>query len=207
MEHPGRTGCFWGLKTNKMADRLVRCFIAVKLPAQIKKRLAAVQFKLKKHALNAKWTDPSAFHLTLHFLGEIPFSDIGGIGQAMDDATSQIYSFQLRVAGLGVFPSFRKPRIIWAGIEDDAGALKRLHSRLSKSLAASGLRGKKQKFSPHVTLGRMRQPVRGNSVEKALSKVQIQDKNGFDVKDIHLYESILYRSGAVHTILKTSDLN
>ena len=103
----------------------------------------------------AKWVDPGNFHLTLRFLGEIGEDAASDV----DDALSRLRSrrFTLQISGTGVFGGGESPRSLWAGVERDA-ELVALRDKIEQALIRIGLRPEPRKFSPHVTLARLRNP-------------------------------------------------
>ena len=85
---------------------LIRAFIAVELPEDLKKELAALEMLLKNNGPSVvKWVDPDSIHITLKFLGEISTDKVEKLIQAMDEAVKGTAPFQLKVRKLGAFPA------------------------------------------------------------------------------------------------------
>src|SRR5512134_624706 len=95
----------------------LRLFIAIALPDDIKARLAALQRELREGLgrSSISWTRPENLHLTLRFLGDISSDRIDDLTAALAAAAASQAPLNLTVAGLGCFPSSRRPRILWAG--------------------------------------------------------------------------------------------
>jgi 2'-5' RNA ligase len=70
--------------------------------------------------------------------------------------------------GLGAFPSVTRPRVVWAGVTEGAGVTIELAGRVDEALTALGFAREERAFSPHITLGRVRQPRRDPSLTEAL---------------------------------------
>jgi 2'-5' RNA ligase len=100
----------------------------------------------------AKWVDPGNLHLTLRFIGEISED----VAADIDDTLSRLRArrFTLQIAGTGVFGG-EKPRSLWAGVERSP-ELAGLRDKIEQALIRTGLSPEPRKFSPHVTLARLR---------------------------------------------------
>lgn len=104
-----------------------------------------------------RWTSALPFHLTLAFLGDVPNRDLCAICQAAASSAGVIEPFEINVKGLGAFPSAIRPRVIWAGVTaPNLKPLLDLQESIVSSLARIGHRPRDQRFSPHVTLGRIK---------------------------------------------------
>ena len=64
-----------------------------------------------------KWVDSSLFHLTLKFLGDIRPSSIPVINEALGRVGDGTDPFSLEIGGFGAFPTIRRPRVLWLGVE------------------------------------------------------------------------------------------
>jgi len=128
---------------------MLRLFVGIGFPPELKLRLLL----LCSGVPGAKWVDPGNFHVTLRFIGEISED----LAADIDDALSRLRArrFTLQMAGTGVFGD--KPRSLWAGIERSP-ELVGLRDKIEQALIRVGLPPEPRKFSPHVTLARLRDP-------------------------------------------------
>ena len=128
---------------------MLRLFVGIGFPPELKLRLSL----LCSGVPGAKWVDPGNFHVTLRFIGEISED----LAADIDDALSRLRArrFTLQMAGTGVFGD--KPRSLWAGIERSP-ELVGLRDKIEQALIRVGLPPEPRKFSPHVTLARLRDP-------------------------------------------------
>jgi len=188
-----------------MRNQTLRCFIAIALPDNVKKELAVMQSLLKSGRIRASWPAHSGFHLTLFFLGEIPWEAISDIFNIMVKVTDNTPCFPLQIGSCGVFPRPNNARVVWAGLNDETGGLKTLHRRLSSRLSLTPGQAK-QKFSPHITLARIKTPVYRGRILELLGNMPESESMSFLIRNIHFYQSRLSRSGAVHTCLFSSEL-
>jgi 2'-5' RNA ligase len=148
----------------------------------------------------ARWTKPGQMHVTLRFLGAIETSRIGSVVSAL--AAVAAPSFDLSVETFGVFPSFRSPRVLWAGLSP-ADPLRGLAREIEDALVRTGTVAADEKpFSPHVTLARL------NGARPAAVRSWMERRDGFragpwEVSEFLLYASRLLPGGAIHTRLES----
>ena len=130
----------------------IRAFIAIELPADIKKDLSKILDNLKPGREKiVKWINPNSIHLTLKFLGNIPETKIVDITQSITQASALTYQFELELQGLGAFPNIRSPRVVWVGVSGDIPSVVSLQRKVDQSLVPLGFSPEKREFSPHMT--------------------------------------------------------
>ena len=84
-----------------------------------------------------------------------------------------------------------------------------LKKGLEQSLFELGFDRDNRPFSPHITMGRVRRDTKQKENEyitQALSNFQKFDGGMFHVGSVHIFQSQLKPTGAVHTIYKTATL-
>ena len=147
-----------------------------------------------------KWVRPEALHLTLKFLGDVDEGQEpslrGGLGQVAGEARP----VTLHMEGFGVFPDFRRPRIVWVGVAPDP-ALELLQHRVEQVFAPLGFPTEARTFRPHVTLGRTGRDARPRDftgLEGALMALTFAETAL--VSDLDLMESTLQSGGAVYQV-------
>ncbi|HHX75316.1 MAG TPA: RNA 2',3'-cyclic phosphodiesterase [Firmicutes bacterium] len=136
-----------------------RIFFAIDLPEKVRENLAQLQLKIPHDPGAVKLVEKDNFHLTLLFCGEVTEANlVRQLRQAAAVAKS-FPPFTAGIGGVGVFPSPARPRVFWAGIREGREDIIRLAAALSRTLGvAPG-----QHYSPHLTLGRVRQGKRASS--------------------------------------------
>lgn len=125
-----------------------RLFTAVEIPEEVGKSLAMLRGGLP----GARWIDPENYHLTLRFIGDIDDGLARDIAFMLGDVERA--PFELRLSGLSSFGG-RKPRAVFAAV-GATPALYDLQAELERLLQRVGLDPEGRKFSPHVTLARLR---------------------------------------------------
>lgn len=184
----------------------IRLFIAVEINEEIRKKLAAFQSVLKKSDADVGWVAPENLHITLKFIGNIDEGQVGAIVTIIKETVTHIKPFDLDYTGVGVFPTEKNPRIVFADIVDIAGVLANLHEKLDNRLMALGVEHEDRKFVAHLTLGRIRSRRNVTKlIEKLLTfrNVQFGAEN---VTQIVLMKSDLSPNGPTYTQLHSVDL-
>jgi 2'-5' RNA ligase len=181
---------------------MIRSFIAIDLPGEVRLVLDQVQRELKGSVTGVRWVQPEGIHLTLKFLGSIPPEQVAVIAAAAGEIVHGEPPLALSVSGLGAFPNARRPRVIWVGIVGEVERLGRLQTRLESALEPLGFPREERSFRPHLTLGRVKDPRRPPDLTRALAETTLLAGNPFDVREILLYKSDLRPTGAIYTKLQ-----
>jgi len=186
----------------------IRSFVAIELPEELKSHLAEIQRILKRQTGSApiRWVDVNGIHLTLKFLGNVPAGQIEAVGAALARACAGVAPFALSVGGLGCFPNFNRPNVVWVGVGGDMAVLERLHAQIEAQIAPLGYPTEKREFRPHLTLGRVRHaaPAEARRIGEIVRAVNL----GTGVTEWRVGEVVLMRSdlspaGAKYTRLKS----
>lgn len=180
---------------------MIRAFIAIELPEETRQRLAAMQEQLKQARTGVRWVNPGSIHLTLKFLGNIHPAQVEDIALAVAQEVRDQPPITLGAAGLGAFPSRRKPRVIWIGMEGEVQRLTRIQARVDNALEPLGFVREKRSFQPHLTIGRVKDRRRLQSLIDAMTTLELPEFDSFDVTEIILYKSDLRPTGAIYTKL------
>jgi len=188
----------------------IRSFIAIELPEEAKKGLARLRKELERDEHKfVKWVDPRGIHLTLKFLGNIPFNRITEITKAIEEAAQGVSPFHLEISSLGAFPSLRQARVFWVGIGGEVDKLSRLQQDIDSALAALGFTKEERPFVPHLTLARIKEgasPPERRSFGELVGSTIFEDKYPVEVEAIKLMRSQLTPAGAIYTCLSVVGL-
>ncbi len=178
----------------------LRCFIAVRIPQQVKKALSEAIDALKKSGADVKWVPEENIHITLKFLGSTDESVVDEIRESLLGRAASYPPFSVRIAGTGYFPAGRRPRVIWVGIED-SGPLLALQKDVEKAVAVFGFAEEDRPFSPHLTIGRVRSDKRMTEMLKRLDAFKETDFGEIEVGAISVMKSDLRPAGAEYSSL------
>jgi len=186
-----------------------RLFVAVELGGHVREALDRVQHELQRHLLHGlRWVRPEGIHLTLKFLGETPREKVPGIVQALPACTAGVAPHELSLGKLGTFGSRSAPRVLWVDLDGDLTPLLRLQEQVEGALASLGFPREDRRFSPHLTLARVR-PEEARSaagpLAQALEAVRAPQA-AIEVREVSLMLSKLGPGGAVYTQLEAFPL-
>jgi len=147
----------------------------------------------------------------LKFLGDTSQASVEFLIQMTRAEADSCPSFDMRLSGLGSFPSPKRPRVIYIGIQASA-ELEVLHRgiesagrRLGYESDANDGRG----FSPHLTIGRVKQNISAvgqQKIRRALEEAAIDSLGTARIDSVHLHKSELKPTGSVYTRLYSAPL-
>jgi RNA 2',3'-cyclic 3'-phosphodiesterase len=184
----------------------VRCFIAVDLTVQVKGALRELIEVLKRHGGDIKWVRSENLHLTLKFLGGTPPELLPKISESIAVLTSSYRPFSIKVAGVGVFPGRKNPRVVWVGIHDSE-TLGTVKESIENAMISYGYEKEDREFRPHLTIGRVRSQRGMISTMNALNAYEGKDFGTVLIDRIKLMKSELKPSGPEYTCLYDLPLN
>jgi RNA 2',3'-cyclic 3'-phosphodiesterase len=181
----------------------LRLFIALPVPADVRSEIGRAQGQLRRCSPPGaiRWTRPEQFHLTLKFLGDMPSAQLDALGKSVAEACAGFPPIQLAANGIGVFPNAQKPRVIWAGADDDGGQLAELHRRIHAAILPFAPADSSERFSGHITLGRFK-PGRHRPMNDLLERAAMLRSRHFGhwlADEVEIIRSELTANGAAHT--------
>jgi 2'-5' RNA ligase len=189
----------------------LRTFIAIELDPELRAGLERVQEVLRQQVAprSIRWVKPGAVHLTLKFLGDTPSDRVAAVKEAMVQAALQVGPFTFRVNGLGCFPNTRRPRVLWAGLEDPTGSLTALRDAMEAQVAPLGFPTETRPFRPHLTLGRVQRHASKSEMIEAGAVVfnsPVGAIGEMAVTSVSFIKSELQPGGSVYTMLAEATL-
>jgi 2'-5' RNA ligase len=179
---------------------LHRAFISVELSDEIRRRTAALQGDLRASGARLRWVKPDNLHFTLRFLGEIPAAQVARAVVATREAVRAVVPFVVTIGGLGAFPSFERPQVVWIGAVAGADALEALADRVNDALARERFPGDRRRFRPHLTVGRARDERQWGDLVRALHRFRDVEIGPQRVDVVTVMESRLTPEGPVYTV-------
>ncbi|MBI3978822.1 MAG: RNA 2',3'-cyclic phosphodiesterase [Chloroflexi bacterium] len=178
-------------------ERVFRAFVAIELPDAVREYLGHLQERLAA-AGGVAWVRPEGLHVTLKFLGNVPESRISALSGSLADLAQAHHPCRLHLAPPGMFPSARRPRVVWVGLGGELEPLRELYEAVERGLAALGYPAETRPFRGHITLGRVREGAGPAQVQQLAALVQEARVPPLPIPAtaITLFESRLERSGA-----------
>ena len=189
-----------------MADsERFRLFVALAVPEDIRAKLESAQAELRRVLpdRNVRWTRREQFHLTLRFLGDVEAARAESLAESIRAACLGFGPLHLCAEGVGCFPDLRHPRVVWAGVQDEAEQLQRLQRAVEAASAGFTTEPKEERFTGHLTLARIKVIKRPEAEALGQAAAGMADRNfgQWTAFRIELKRSELSPQGARHTSL------
>lgn len=194
-------------------ETVMRTFIAIDLTPGLRRQVEGVQRRLirqltaQKLDRTVRWVASHNIHLTLQFLGEIEETQVPFLVARLEEVVGRHDPIQLRIEGLGCFPNYNRPNVIWCGVAGTLQALARLQSEVAAATHDAGIQGDDKPFKPHLTIGRTQRNATGNqlrsvgAVVAALAALPSQESETESIGEVILYKSDLTPNGPIYTRL------
>jgi 2'-5' RNA ligase len=164
---------------------MVRLFTALPLPEMVRQHLLLASGGVP----GARWSEPHNMHLTLRFIGEVDHGLADDCAAALETVAEP--HFDLTLEGVGQFGSGERSRTLWAGVEKNP-ALVHLRDKIESALVRAGLEPEGRKFTPHVTLARLKDAPKSRLAEF------LQIHGGLHVGPFRVDRFVLYSSWLGH---------
>ena len=176
----------------------MRAFVAIFPPPELQAAVTGALETVQRLDDKVRWVRPENIHLTLKFLGNVQEETLGNLGAALEETCAGHKPFDIGLVRLGAFPSARRARILWIGVDAGSDQLRALAADLESALIPLGFEREKRAFTPHLTLGRIRsRPVNFDGLPTTIG-----GDLRFRVRHIELIESSLSPEGAIYRTIQ-----
>lgn len=138
---------------------LKRMFVALDLPLECREELAGSSLKARSLFRGISWVKPENIHLTLKFLGDVDELREKQLVERFRALAPRHSPIEVAYGGIGHFARAKDISAIWIGINEKTGALARLARDIEAEAAEVGFAPEGKPFSPHITLGRVKEPA------------------------------------------------
>lgn len=188
-----------------------RLFIAIPLPEFLKDALVECKEWLSSYPeMEAikNWIEPSNFHITLHFLGDISQNKIPRL-QEIVSQTAQKFPLSLTMKDIGTFEENELPTVLWVGIEKNNEQLKNIYQELAKKLenleidSEINFRNTNfENYTPHVTLAYIRTDNETKkAIQERLKKIMVGEIGTWESTQIELVSSTKTTNGSMYKVI------
>jgi len=165
----------------------MRLFTAVDIPEGIERALGTMIDRLRPNA-KISWAAPEKLHITTKFIGEWPEQRIEEMKRALGPV-AKTGPIRIAVRGIGWFPNARDPHVLWVGVEA-APELAALARATEQAVGALGVPVEERKYSPHLTLARIRHRERLDRLRKAVEAEGAAECGEYEASKFFLYWSV-----------------
>jgi len=175
-----------------MAQKGIRCFVAVDLPDSMRYEIAKVQREIDLPGV--RLVKPGLIHLTLKFLGDVSLPKLDLVAEALRGIKRP--AFTAKVGGIGAFPG-RSIRVVWIGAE---GEFEGLFSAVEVALIPLGFERERRKFTSHATIARVGRPSPETTslLASKLAPFREIDLGEFRAEEFLLKKSTLTPGGPIY---------
>ena len=175
----------------------IRTFLALELPQTVKNKLSAHAELISGHdkLQQIRWLPNENYHLTLSFLGNVEYVLISSLQLKLEQILSSKQAVPFRFSEITPFPFSGTPKIAAAMLEY-SDELMQLQHNTAKCVRAFGISLERRRFTPHVTLGRLKSCSR----KSIAFQPQQFFLEGVSVKVV-IFQSEIAPKGAVYTSL------
>lgn len=184
----------------------LRTFIALDLPEPVRREIIRLQQRLMQHRFGVRWVKPEGLHLTLKFLGATSAEQAAAVAAVLAAAAHGVAPFSMTISGMGAFPNSRNPKVLWLGVAVD-DRLRALQARLETELEPHGFPREKRPFTPHLTLGRVREGAGRRELSACIEEHRGQPFGSGEASRLVFYRSELTPAGPVYTVLSEINLH
>ncbi len=174
----------------------MRAFISIELPQKIKDILFDIQKQIGSNNAKIKWVAKKNLHLTLKFFSKISVDKLEKIKEKLIDI--KFKPFKVKLGELGFFPGKDNIRVIWVGLQNH-GKIMDIQGDIELKL--NELYPKDERFTTHLTLGRVKFVKKKEEFLKNLKKIKIPDEE-FIVREVVLFRSELTKDGPKYSVIK-----
>ncbi len=180
-------------RASRPEAKALRLFVAVDVPDDVRALVGAAVAPFRARYPRARWVPTENQHVTVKFLGSTWPRLVEWVTAEVGNVAGRHEAFETSIAGLGAFPSPRRARVLWAGLDDPPGRLAAIAADLDRALAKE-FRPEGRAFSAHLTVARFDPPVR---LEEELADAAVASRT-FGIERLALYRSHLRRPAPVY---------
>ena len=172
---------------------MARLFTGLEIPPEVAQRLRLFRGGLP----GARWIEPSDYHITLRFLGEIDGAAATDLDAGLCDARARA-PLTVTLDGLGSFGG-EKPRAVYASVAltPELADLQEEHERIARR---AGAEPERRRFTPHVTLARLNREADAGAVARYLSEASVFSPLTFTAGRAALYSARTSRGGGPYLV-------
>ncbi|HKK48661.1 MAG TPA: RNA 2',3'-cyclic phosphodiesterase [Alkalispirochaeta sp.] len=137
-----------------------RLFVGIRLPAEARAALYERSRQLRAHTGDAIRLIPAEnYHVTLYFIGDPQPLTTRMVQSALDERVpvvlERVLPLDTVIDHWGAFPSWKRPRVVWAGVQD-SGGIAAIAAEVTQALTMLGIEPPRRRFISHVTVGYIR---------------------------------------------------
>ena len=182
----------------------IRSFLAFEISDDMKAELNSIISFLSSKTKDVRWLSPELMHCTIRFFGDFEESLLlGDVADIIEGELVHQSPIHLDGRGIGVFPNWRYPKILWAGLVGETDVVSGLHAKLEDAFEPFNFEKDKRALRLHLTIGRLKGKTKNaQSIMQLVSKLVETEFGSIVVDNLVLFKSILTKEGPEYTSLR-----
>lgn len=185
----------------------IRSFLAFDIPPKVKKTLGKLIADLSRKETGVKWIPAENLHITMKFFGDVEEELLlRDISDAVAKVATNYKPQSLQCSGIGVFPNWKYPRVVWAGFIGDVEPIINMQADLEKAFEPFDLKKDERVFRLHLTIGRAKELKSTGALNKLINELGPIEFGNVTFDRLTLYKSVLTKDGSIYTALKTFNM-
>ncbi len=187
-----------------MPMRTIRTFFAIELPTHTLEQIEKESYDLKNSIpRKIKWVAISSLHITIKFIGDFNQEHQSSIQKDLRSHLTGLGEIKLSFGKMGVFPNKKNPKVAWLGL-NDPGQLIELARTVNLVSSNYGYPQEKRSFSPHLTIGRVRNNVSARDrgvIGQMITSYRFAEIEPFITNRLSFIKSLLTPKGPIYSTL------
>ncbi|MDR4503434.1 MAG: RNA 2',3'-cyclic phosphodiesterase [Candidatus Scalindua sp.] len=185
----------------------VRLFVAIEIEKRIKERILELLENLKRTGADIRWVASENLHVTVKFIGDSDPVILPSLAKSLENVASGFNPFRIEIENFAVFPTAKKPRIVFVGLRDKENNLTKIFEAVETETEKFGIKRESRKYFGHITVGRTKTE---KNIHKLIEILRTDSNHFFgqeNVRHISLIQSELTPKGPIYTTIKKFILN
>lgn len=170
-----------------------RLFIGIALSTEIRTTLQELAHKMD---IPGRLTPANNMHITMKFLGNCDENIVAEVVDILGHVIPGHEPFKIKIQGFEAFPSIRRPRVAWFGVNNGSKSLVDLSKEVDYGLKELF---EPSKFTPHITIARYKKPENLKKLSSEYCNIEIGEMTA---EKLTLFQSELSPEGARYSAYK-----
>jgi 2'-5' RNA ligase len=183
----------------------LRAFLSLDIGNEdVMREMLKTQEELGKTGADVKLVESQNLHFTVKFFGEISESQVEEIDRRIGSV--ELKQLEVEVFGVGAFPDFRNPRVVWAGVSPPGvAAVTGIAEPVIRAVDGIG-EPEDHKFHPHITLARVRSGTNKQALARYIEDNRQRAFGTSPIRTLKLRSSTLTPRGPTYTDVRVYQL-
>jgi 2'-5' RNA ligase len=172
----------------------MRVFLAFEIPAPVKEYIQGITREMASRVTGVRWIKSDGQHITVRFFGEIEETMATSIQEKLSGLEGKFGPFETTIKVIDAFPNKRRARVILIALEKGVDMARTIFHDIEHALTTLGFEKENRDFTPHITLGRKKEPT--PLLERDIPGLE---EMSFVIDGLVLFKSTLTPQGAIYT--------